>query len=120
MRNRNQRLEKRGEAIARRTIRRAHMLWKLHCFINSHPRTLANYLVGRSKDRICAVVGVRYFSTFTLLEQIEAAQPFLQRFIDMDPELTTNRMVVVAGATGISMTPIWRSYWQVRPVNARV
>lgn len=114
MRNREQRLQKRGENIARRTIRRARMVWKLRSFFYPSPLTFREYLLMRSTDRICALVGVRvYTSTFTPKEQVDAAKPVLQRLIDAHPDLTGRRLKVAVGGSGISMTPIWRSSWQV-------
>ena len=115
MRTRGTTLQERGEKIAEQTMQRAHKLWERHRSSVSHPLTFRDYLIENSKDRISALVGVRsFFSLFPAAQQVEATCSALQRLIDTHPELAGPPLMVTAGVAGLPMTPLWRSYWQVR------
>lgn len=122
MHARNQRLQKLGERIARRTLRRARLYWKLRNLFRRDQLSFLDYLIKSSElkqgiqtgeDRICALVGARgLFSAFTLEEQAGAAQAALQR--KLTPTTIGRHPTVIAGVIGISWSPGWISYWRVR------
>lgn len=107
-------LNKRGAAIAQRSLRRAERHWKLLSGAFRVDMTFEEFLLRRG-GRITGLAGLRILTSFfSGEEQTNAAKIALQRLLD---ERFRNRLQVeawVVAPVGFGAPPVWQTGWSVK------
>jgi hypothetical protein len=119
---RNRRLKAAGERIARRSVARAKLRWRLYRIIHkiigdtvAARIKFTDYIVGRTetKGRVTSLVSIRPDSSrFSAMEQEEAAGKSLRELIAEEPGGT--KVTITTSFSRVSTPhapPFWTSKW---------